>query len=154
MRKEGKLPGSQGDFMRTLASHADSDGRNLLHDAALAVAENETRYFTTLVKLGFPLYGEDAILDTPAFLLCQTKDENAFVTCFNALCDQRFDIHRENDDDETFLQRLCLSSRVSESRVQAVISREPTISHQNLSKLVAMAAISKQRANQTTKMAI
>ena len=89
--------------METLASHSDSEGRNLLHDAALAALDDETRYFNTLLRLKFPLYGEDANLDFAAFYICQARTDPIFTNCLVALIQARFDVNRENDDNETFV---------------------------------------------------
>ena len=154
MRKQGKLPCDSTEFMKTLASHQDSEGRNLLHEAAHAVIENDPRYFTTLLHMRFPLYGEDVNLDFAAFYICKVQDEQTFVSCFKALIKSGFGINKENDDDETFLQRLCLSQFVSQSRIAAVLEHQPDIDREQLSSLIAKHAISKQRANKATKLAI
>ena len=140
--------------MKTIAGHADSDSRSLLHEAALAAISDDTRYLFPLLRLKFPLYGEDVNQDFAAFIICETTNENTFLTCLNALLQQDFDINRGNDDDESFLQRLCLCARASESRIKALLRHQPPITPDQLSQLTAKAAISKQRANQTTKKAI
>ena len=85
MLKQGKLPCSSADFMKTIAGHADSDGRTLLHEAALAATSDDTQYLFPLLRLKFPLYVEDANLDFAAFIICEIPNENTFLTCLNAL---------------------------------------------------------------------
>jgi len=75
MLRQGKLPCSTQDFIATLATHTDSEGRNLMHEAARAAVEGETRFFLTLSKLRFPYYNEDNNLDTAAFIVCQVKSD-------------------------------------------------------------------------------
>jgi len=65
-----------------------------------------------------------------------------------------FDINHQNSDDVTFLQILCLSAQVSKTRVQYLLQKRPHISENDLSQLIAKAAISKQRAHPATKQAI
>mmetsp|Transcript_19287 Transcript_19287/g.26120 ORF Transcript_19287/g.26120 Transcript_19287/m.26120 type:complete len:134 (+) Transcript_19287:1405-1806(+) len=133
MLAQGKLPCSGAQFMGAIAEHRDSEGRNLLHEATLAVLEGELRFFLTLIKLGFPLYGEDGNLETPAFLLCGTKDEAHFKMCLTALIAAGFDINKENDDDDTFLQKLCCTSKISLNRIQAMLHFRPLITEDHLS---------------------
>ena len=71
----------------------------------------------SLLRMEFPLYGEDINLDFAGFQVCNARNDNTFVTCLNALIRHGFDINKENDDDETFLQRICLSQFVSQSRI-------------------------------------
>ena len=103
MTKQGRLPVSTDNFMNTLANHADSDGKNLLHEAALALVEGDSQYFFALLRLKFPLYGEDQSLDFAAFIVCEVEDDNTFLSALNALLQQGFNINSGNDDDESFL---------------------------------------------------
>ena len=103
MLKEGKLPCSGEEFLKTLASHSDSEGRNLLHEAALAALDDEPRFFNTLLRLKFPLYGEDTNLDFAGFYICMARTDAIFSNCLGALAHARFDVNKENDDNETFL---------------------------------------------------
>ena len=43
--------------------------------------EGETRFFMALLRVQFPLYGEDANMDTAAFLICQVRDDQVFFDC-------------------------------------------------------------------------
>lgn len=117
MLKQGKLPCTSAQFMAVIGEHRDSDGRSLLHEASLAAMEGECRFFLTLIKLGFPLYNEDGNMDTPAFLLCNMRNEAHFKQCLVALMAASFDINQGNDDDETFLQKFCCSEKVSPARL-------------------------------------
>ena len=69
----------------------------------------------------FPLYGEDANLDFSAFIVCNVQTDNTFLSCLNALIRNGFDINKENDDNETFLHRICLSKSVSQNRINALL---------------------------------
>ena len=51
MLSQGKLPCTSAKLMAVIADHRDSEGRNLLHEAALAIHEGEIRFFSTLIKL-------------------------------------------------------------------------------------------------------
>lgn len=137
-----------------MAGHQDSEGRNLLHDAAHAVLEGDTRFFMSLMRMEFPMYHEDASLNFAAFTLCNVKDDSTFINCMNALIRNGFDINKENDDNETFLQRLCLSPLASQNRIEALLENEPVITRDDLSSLIAKHAISKQRSNKSAKLAI
>ena len=76
MLKQGdKLPCSAEELLNTLASHTDSERRNLLHEAMLVALENESRYFISLIKIGFPMYGEDADFDFAAYYICNTDND-------------------------------------------------------------------------------
>ena len=86
--------------------------------------------------------------------MCEADDDVIFVQALDALLKAGFDINRGNDDDESFLQRLCLCSRVSESRVRALIRTRQKINKDQVSQLTAKAAISKQRSNPVTKKSI
>ena len=99
--------------MISLGTHTDANGHNLLHLAAQAVVEGEATFFLTLLKLRFPLYGEDAQLNFAAFTICEAADDNLFSKCLNALMACKFDVNRPNDDDESFLQHLCTSEKVN-----------------------------------------
>ena len=68
MLRQGNLPCTAQTFMETLAEHTDSEDRNLLHDAVQVISadcvigggsHDSTKYFLGLLRLGFPLYGED-----------------------------------------------------------------------------------------------
>ena len=91
----------------------------------MAAIEGECGYFLTLVKLGFPLYSEDGNLDTPGFLLCDVRNEAHYKQCLAAFMSKGFEINRGNDDDESFLQRLCCSEKVSPGRIQALLAYRP-----------------------------
>lgn len=85
MVKQGKLPVSSEEFLNIVANHADSDGKNLLHEAALTLVEGDSQYFFALLRLKFPLYGEDQNLDFAAFTICEVEDENTFQSALNSL---------------------------------------------------------------------
>lgn len=104
----------------------------MLHEAAHAALENETRYFFSLLRIGFPLYGEDGDFDFAAFYICNTDKEATFLNCLTAIMKNGFDINRENEDDESFLQRLCLSPHVSQTRVRAMLKYRPEITEDHL----------------------
>ena len=61
----------------------------------------------------FPMYHEDSSLNFAAFVLCNVSEDSTFLNCLNALIRNGFDINKENDDNETFLHRICLSPSVS-----------------------------------------
>ena len=82
------------------------------------------------------------------------RNDDTYQSCLNALMSSNFDINRENDDNETFLQRICLSQFVSTARINAMLEHQPDITRENLSSLVAKHAISKQRSNKKSKLAI
>ena len=63
----------------------------------------ETRYFMALIRLKFPLYGEDHQLRFPAFIISELKSDDTFSFCLSALMKSGFDPNKENDDDESFL---------------------------------------------------
>ena len=108
--------------MQTLAGHQDSEGRNLLHDAALAVLEaDDLRFFMGLLRMEFPLYSEDINMNFAAFTICSVQNDNTFTSCLNALMSSGFDINRENDDNETFLHRICLSPKISQNRINSLL---------------------------------
>ena len=72
--------------MATLASHQDSEGKNLLHEATQAVVlDDDVRFFMSLLRMKFPLYGEDVNLDFAAFQVCNVRNEDTFQNCLNAL---------------------------------------------------------------------
>lgn len=128
MLRQSRIPCKREDFMAAIAEHTDSENRNLLHDAALAAVQDDTRFFLALLRLGFPLYAEDVNLDTPGFIICSASNESTFQTCFQALMARKMDVNRENDDDESFVQRLCLSAKLNtQSRVRAMLQYQPNI---------------------------
>ena len=83
--------------------------------------EDDVRFFMGLLRMEFPLYCEDGSLNFAAFTVCQARNDDTFKSCLNALLSSNFDINRENDDNETFLQRICLSQFVSTARINAML---------------------------------
>ena len=69
----------------------------------MAVLEDDVRFFMGLLRMEFPLYGEDGSLNFAAFTVCKVRNDNTFMSCLNALMSSKFDVNRENDDNETFL---------------------------------------------------
>ena len=93
-------------------------------------------------------------MDTAAFIVCLVKDDQVFFDCLNALIRAGFNVNKENEDDESFLQRLCLSAKVSNKRIRCLLQHNPKISETDIQNLSAKVAISKQRSNKSTKQAI
>ena len=85
------------ELVETLANHQESDGKNILHTAAIYAAQNDdTRFFISLLGLGFPLYHEDNDHNFPAFLIADVSDDSKFCSSYNALLEAKFDLKREN----------------------------------------------------------
>ena len=62
------------ELMKGLANYKEADGKNILHVAAAYAAQNDdTRFFISLLGLGFPLYNEDNDHNFPAFLIADVS---------------------------------------------------------------------------------
>ena len=104
--------------METCANHKESDGKNILHTAAIYAAQNDdTRFFISLLGLSFPLYHEDDDKNFPAFLIADVSTDSKFSSAFNALLEVSFDVNRESSGEETFMTKVYKSPQVSPNRI-------------------------------------
>ena len=66
-----------------------------MHEAAIAsVKADDARFFSELVKLGFPLYDEDCNGNFASFSIAAIKSDGVFVEAFKALIKAGFDAAR------------------------------------------------------------
>ena len=143
------------ELVETLANYQESDGKNILHMAAAYAAQNDdTRFFISLLSLNFPLYHEDSNHNFPAFLIVEVKNDSKFNNCYVSLLEAKFDLNRENSEDETFLTKVCKSSQVSENKMQGIIQKLPKITEQIAQEVDAKVSVTRAYRNKATKKAL
>ena len=123
--QRGELPG----FLEKLATLKDQTlERNLLHvAAAYACKEDDARFFTSLLNLGFPLYGEDRQGDFAGFLIADIRGDGVFLEAFDALTQVGFDFAKKTKPprSQTFISRLYQSNYVSVQKMKAMLRTQP-----------------------------
>ena len=136
--KRNDIPGSnQNDLIERLAVIKDTNNRNVLHDAAaLAVANDDARYFNALLDIGFPMYDIDSNGDFAPFIIANIRGDGVFQEAFRALLKAGFDVGRPNEKRLTFIQKLCESNHVTVQKMQALIQTKPSITPEMVSHLV------------------
>ena len=101
-----------------------------------AVKADDSRYFSDLVALGFPLYEEDSRGYFAAFFIASIKGDGVFLEAFKALVRVNFDVSYPTSRSLTFVSCMCQSDRITVQKMQALLNTQPQITPEMVSQLI------------------